>query len=137
MSVFRDSAQAAEFLGGFFREETAKAGHYFAGSGVIIAYTLTDPALRLVMDASVSAEPGRAFAFYINDDAAPAPGVEFFMDADTFDKVYSGEVQPMALMMSGKVKAKGDVTIAMRLLPAMAAAIPHYKAYRAAHPLSS
>jgi len=131
--MFRDSAHAAEFIGGFFREEAAKAGNYFAGSGVIIGYTLTDPALRLVMDASVTPEPGRAFAFYIDDAKAPAPAVEFFMDADTFDKVYSGEAQPMALMMTGKVKSKGDVTVAMRLLPAMGAAIPHYKAYREAH----
>jgi hypothetical protein len=133
MSSFRDSAHAAEILGGFLRDEAKKEGNYFAGSGVIMAYTLNDPAMRMVLDASVKPEPGRAFDVYVDDASAPAPAVEFFLDADTFDKLYRGEVQPMALMMTGKVKAKGDVTVAMRLLPAMASAIPHYKKYRETH----
>jgi SCP-2 sterol transfer family len=133
MSEFRDSAHAADILGGFLQSEAAKDGNFFAGSGVIMAYSLTDPALRMVLDASVAPEPGRAFDVYIDDPKAPEPAVEFFLDADTYDKLYRGEVQPMALMMTGKVKAKGDVTVAMRLLPAMASAIPHYKAYRETH----
>lgn len=133
MSVFRDSAHAAEFLGGFFRAEAETGGKFFSGSGVIIAYTLTDPSLRIVLDASVTPESGHAYDTYVDDPKAPAPAIEFFMDADTFHKVYLGEAQPMALMMSGKVKSKGDVTAAMRLLPAMGAAIPHYKTYTETH----
>ena len=133
MSVFRDGAHAADFLGGFLREESTKPGHFFAGSGVIIGYTLSDPALRIVMDASVKPEPGRAFAVYVDDPKAPKPAVEFFMDADTFDQMYRGEAQPMQLMTSGRVKSEGDVAAAMRLLPAMAAGIPHYKKYCEMH----
>jgi len=133
MSVFRDSAHAKEIIGGFLRDEATKEGNFFAGSGVIMAYSLSDPALRIVLDASVKPEPGRAFAVYVDDASAPAPAVEFSLDADTFDQLYRGEAQPMALMMTGKVKAKGDVTAAMRLLPAMGAAIPHYKKYRDTH----
>ena len=133
MSVFRDSAHAAEIIGGFLRDEATKEGNFFAGSGVIMGYVLSDPALRIVLDASVAPEPGRAFAVYIDDPKAPEPAVEFSMSADIYDQLYRGDAQPMALMMTGKVKAKGDVTSAMRLLPAMAAAIPHYKAYRQNH----
>ena len=133
MGVFRDSAHAAEIIGGFLRDEASKEGNFFAGSGVVIGYTLADPALRVVLDASIPPEKGRAFDVYIDDAKAPNPAVEFFLDADTYDRLYRGEGQPMALMMTGKVKAKGDVTAAMRLLPAMAAAIPHYKKYRETH----
>jgi len=134
MSVFRDSAHAADVLGGFLRSEAAREENFFAGSGVIIAYTLSEPALRIVLDASAAPTPGHAFDVYVDDPKAPQPAVEFFLDAETYDKLYRGEVQPMALMMSGKAKAKGDVAVAMRLLPAIGAAIPHYKAYREAHP---
>jgi hypothetical protein len=132
MSVFRDAAHAADFIGGFFREEAATGGKFFAGSGLINAYTLTDLDLRVVLDASVPPEPGRTFGVYVNDPSAPEPAVEFLMDSETFDKLYRGEAQPMALLMTGKVKSKGNVTAAMKLLPALGAVIPHYKAYAAA-----
>ncbi len=133
MSAFRDSAHLRDVLGGFFRQEAATDDHIFAGSGVIIAYRLKNPDVLLVLDASITPTPGKAFETYVDDPAAPSAQVEIGMDADTFDQLYRGQVQAMALMMTGKAKAKGDITIAMRLLPAMARVIPHYKAYRESH----
>ncbi len=133
MSVFRDSNHAAEVLGGFFRQESAEDDKMFAGSGMVIAYDIRDPDVRLVLDARKKPEPGSAYDLYVNDAAAPAPLVEITMDAETFDKLYRGEAQAMMLMMSGKAKAKGDITAAMRMLPAMARVIPHYKKYRETH----
>lgn len=130
MAAFRDSADARTVLGTFFRGEAASGDPYFAGSGVIIGYNLSDPSVRIVLDASKPPTPEKAFDVYVDDASAPNPQVEFFTDADTFDRLYKGELQPMALMMTGKVKAKGDVTVAMRLLPAMARVIPRYKKYR-------
>lgn len=133
MSAFRDSAHAREVVGGFFRQEAAVDDHIFAGSGVIIAYTLRNPDARIILDASVKPAPGKAFDVYVDDPNAPEPQVDILMDADTFDELYRGQAQAMALMMTGKAKAKGDITIAMRLLPAMARVIPHYKTYRETH----
>ncbi|MDE2482302.1 MAG: SCP2 sterol-binding domain-containing protein [bacterium] len=133
MSAFRDSAHLRDVIGGFFRQEAAVDDHMFAGSGVIIAYKLREPDVRFVLDASVKPAPGRAFEIYLDDPQAPEAQVEISMDADTFDQLYRGQVQAMALMMTGKAKAKGDITIAMRMLPAMARVIPHYKTYRETH----
>jgi hypothetical protein len=133
MSVFRDRADAAEFIGGFFREEAVSGGKFFAGTGVITAYVLSDPDLRIVLDASVTPEPGRAFAVYVDDPTAPAAHVDLIMSADTFDALYGGEAQAVGLLMSGKVKSQGDLTAAMRLLPALGTVIPHYKAYAEKH----
>ena len=133
MSVFRDSKHAAEFLGGFFREEATSGGKFFAGSGVSTAYVLSDPALRIVLDATVTPQPGRQFAVHVDDPNAPEPTAEFFMDADTFDKLYRGEAQAMALLAMGKVKTKGNLAAAMKLLPALGAVVPHYKKYCAEH----
>jgi hypothetical protein len=133
MSAFESAAQAAEILGGFFRSEAADDDKMFAGSGLVIAYSLRDPQVRLVLDARKTPEPGRAYDVYVNDAQAPEPVVDIEMEADTFDKLYRGEAQAMMLMMTGKAKAKGDLSAAMRLLPAMARVIPHYKTYRATH----
>jgi len=133
MSVFRDSKHAADFIGGFFREEAVDGGKFFAGSGVIYAYVLTDLDVRVIVDASVKPQPGRKFDVYVNDPNAPAPTVEFIAESDIFNKVYRGEAQPLVLMATGKVKTKGNVADAMRTLPAMGVLIPHYKAYWEKH----
>ena len=130
MSVFKDSQEAREILGGFFRQESAEDDHIFAGSGMIVGYDLHDPDIHLILDASKPPLPGKAYEVYIDDPAAPSPIVDIIMSADDFDKLYKGETQAMALMMSGKAKAKGDITAAMRLLPAMARIIPRYKKFR-------
>jgi hypothetical protein len=132
VSALGDRNKAIEVLGGFFHQE-AQDGKGFSGSGMIVGYTLTDIDVRIVLDGSVTPEPGRTMGVYVNDPAAPEPKTEFLMDSDTFDKIMSGDSQPMMLLMSGKVKAKGDVPAAMRLLPAMARVIPHYKEYRKTH----
>lgn len=131
MAAFRDSAEARQVIGGFFEQEAANASdNLFAGTGVIIAYTLHNPELRVVLDASKAPEPGKMFGVYLDDPNAPEPKVDIAMDADTFDGLFRGELHPMQVMMTGKAKAKGDVTIAMRLLPAMARAVQNYKKYR-------
>ena len=134
MSTFKDKAHLRTFVSGFLAQESSGTENQtFAGSGVVMAYTLSDPDLRIVLDGSVAPQPGKAFGVHIDDPKAPEPAIEFFLSADTYDELYTGNAQPMALMMSGKVKSKGDVAIAMRLLPAMARAIPHYKKYREEH----
>jgi hypothetical protein len=133
MTAFRDAAHARDVLGGFFRQEALEDDHLFAGSGLIIGYDLRDPAVHVILDASKPPQPGKAYDVYIDDPSAPAPVVDIGMSADDFDKLYKGELQAMAMMMTGKAKAKGDVTAAMRLLPAMARVIPHYKKYRESH----
>jgi hypothetical protein len=133
MATFRDSAHAADFIGSFFRDEAVSGGKFFAGTGIIYAYVLTDLGVTVIIDASVKPQPGHNFNVFVNDPNAPKPTVEFIATADDFDRVYRGEAQPMALMMTGKIKTKGDVVAAMRTLPAMGVLIPHYKAYCAAH----
>lgn len=136
MSVFRDKAHAVEVIGGFLSLMQQGTGEQalLAGSGALMAYTLTDPDLRIVIDASVEPKPGHGFDVYIDDPKAPTPHVEFFLSADTYDALYRGEAQPMALMMSGKVRAEGNVAEAMRLLPSMGRAVQHYKKWRELKP---
>lgn len=130
MSAFQSTQEAREVLGGFFRQEAAEDDRIFAGSGFIIGYRLHEPDVVVILDASQPPQPGKAYDVYVDDPNAPEPKIEIILSADDFDKLYKGEAQPMGLMMSGRAKAKGDVTAAMRLLPAMAHAIPRYKKFR-------
>jgi hypothetical protein len=134
MPAFQDSAHATEILGGFFRSEASlDVDKIFAGSGIVLRYKMSDLDVTIVLDARSPATPGHAFDVYVNDPNAPAPTTDFLFDSDTFDQLYKGEVKAMSLMTGGKVKARGDLAAAMRMLPAMAHAIQRYKAYRASH----
>lgn len=130
MAAFRDTQEAREVLGGFFRQEAADENHSFAGSGLVIGWNLHDPSVHLILDSTKPAQPGKAFDVYVDDPHAPAPTVDISISADDFDKLYKGEIQPMSLVMTGKAKATGDYTQAMRLLPTLASHIPRYKKYR-------
>jgi putative sterol carrier protein len=99
----------------------------------VIAFQLHKPDMRIVFDAREAPVPGRSYKYTINDPSAPEPVAEFTMDAEIFDKVYSGEAQAIGLMMMGKVKTKGNVPAAMKLLPVVSRAIPKYKKYRQTH----
>jgi hypothetical protein len=133
MPAFSSAQHATDVIASFLRQEAKTDDKIFAGSGMIVAYNIVDVNLRIVLDGRRKPEPGHAYDVFVNDPSAPDAKTDFTMDAETFDKLYRGESQAMMLMMTGKVKAKGDITAAMRLLPAMIRTIPHYKAYRAAH----
>src|SRR5271163_3514180 len=110
MTAFRDENHIAEVIGGFFRQRAQGGDSMFTGSGLVIAYTLKEPYLRLVLDGSVKPQPGKAFEVYVNDANAPKPNVELFMRADTYDALLRGEMKAMELMSNGRAKAEGDLT---------------------------
>ena len=133
MPAFTDTDQLAATLRGFFTQFASENDGTFSGSGVVAAFTLSNPTARVVLDGSTAATDAQFFGVHVNDDGAPNPQVELFTDADTFDLLLRGEAQVMTLMMTGKLKSKGDVTKAMALMPAMSKAVPMYAAYRREH----
>ncbi|MHB8462606.1 MAG: SCP2 sterol-binding domain-containing protein [Vulcanimicrobiaceae bacterium] len=138
MKSLGSSADAARILGGFFREQSARlaqsnALQIFSGSGFVVAYELTDPSLRIVLDGSVAPTAQEAFGTYINDPQAPLPDVTFSMSSEQFDGIYSGELQLLSLVTSGRAVITGNRAAGMRLLPAVIRLIPFYKRYREVH----
>jgi hypothetical protein len=133
MSAFRDDKHVSDVLGGFFRERALSEDPVFTQSGAIIAYTTKEPHVRIVLDASKTPKPGTFFTVYVNDANAPAPNVELFMRADTLDALLRGDMKPMELVAQGRAKAEGDLSLAMRLMPAMVRNIPIYRKFRETH----
>ena len=135
MGAFRDSKHAADTIGGFFREMATIQAEttQFGGSGLVLAYSLKDPDLRLVLDARAKPVPGKIYEVFVDDPNAPQPVTEFTLLADDFDKLYKGELEALSMLSKGTLKAEGDVGLAMRLLPAQLRSIPLYKKYRETH----
>ncbi len=134
MSAFANAQDLRDTYAGFMKDVADhEISGGLAGSGVIIGYDLHDPDVKIVLDASVTPTPERRFGVHIDDPNAPEPKVNFSMSGDTFDELHKGELQAMAALMTGKIKASGDVTGAMRTLPALFRAVPIYKSYREKH----
>ncbi|MBV8116550.1 MAG: SCP2 sterol-binding domain-containing protein [Candidatus Eremiobacteraeota bacterium] len=133
MPAFQNQQHARDILRGFFQQEAGEDDKIFAGSGLIVGYDLRDPDVHVILDASKPPQAGKSYDVYVDDAGAPSPTVDFTLSADDFDKLYKGEIQVMGLVMTGRAKAKGDMTAAMRLLPALARVIPRYRKYRETH----
>lgn len=138
MQPFATSDEAIRILGGFFREQSERLAHsnalqIFSGSGYVVAYELTEPSLRIVLDGSIAPTALNAFGLHINDPEAPLPDVTFLFTCEQFDGIYSGQLQLLSLVTSGHAIIQGNRAAGMRLLPAVIRLIPFYKRYRTDH----
>lgn len=67
-------------------------------------------------------DDGVAFYAAVNEGACTVeggehdePSVTLMMDSQTYEEVLSGETNGMQAFMSGRIKAEGDIMLAMRL----------------------
>ena len=51
----------------------------------------------------------------IEEGANDSPNVTIIMDAEDFEKMLSGELNATSAFMAGKLKVKGDMSLAMKL----------------------
>lgn len=56
-------------------------------------------------------------AFTYGEGTTENPRMTLITDSDNFVQMMRGEVDPMKLFMMGKIKVKGDTSVAMKLLP--------------------
>ena len=133
MSRFKDEQQAAKIIDGFLTELAKEDDKILAGSGYVISFILHKPDMRIIFDAREAPREGFGYKYILNPADPPESLAEFEMDAENFDKVYMGEAQAVTMLMTGKVKSRGNVTTALRLLPVISHAIPKYKKYREEH----
>jgi hypothetical protein len=119
MPVFANSEELRDMFGGFEREVVKHELVGFSGTGLVLAYTVFDPAARFVLDAREPATPGCAYKMFIDDHNAPEATVDILLSGDTLDSMYKGELNIMDATAKKQIKSRGDRLVAL------------YKAYRA------
>lgn len=72
----------------------------------VIQYETSEPVYHVVQSGAVEAHVGQA----------PAPDVSIKISDDNLDKLLRGELNPMTAMFTGKLKVKGNVGLAQRLI---------------------
>ena len=130
MATFSSADDLKRVFGGFLGEMAASDDGVFGGTGLVVAFATSDPSARFVIDGRETPQPGKRFAYYVDDTNAPEPDVEFSASADTFDALFKGEAQVMMLAMTGRVKVRGDMGKAMTLAPALSGIVARYRSYR-------
>jgi hypothetical protein len=131
MATFTSSQELRELFTTFMESVVKMDLRGFSGTGVVIAYDVSDPPARFVLDAREPSRPGKSFAYYVDDPNAPAPTVEIHLSATTLDRMYSGDLNVTVAAAQGRIKATGDRMAALRMLPVMFRTMNHYKAARA------
>lgn len=72
----------------------------------VIQYETSEPVYHVVQAGGVQAHEGQA----------PAPDVSIKISDDNLDKLLRGELNPMTAMFMGKLKVRGNVGLAQRLI---------------------
>jgi hypothetical protein len=121
MAVFKDAADVDAHIGQIFRDAVSdpRLGPRFAESGVVLRVTCTGPACSMTADLPNS-------KVYFDDDSAPAPNVEMFMEADVAHRFWLGQVNIAAALARGEMRAKGPIPRILKMVPLARTVFPRY-----------
>lgn len=115
MGAFRDTAHLYKVVGGLFDRVKAdpEVARKLLGGRLVVKFLYRDPEGEVTVDLT-----GPEIAY----DLGPSkrrPDVEIRSSADTAHTFWSGKLNVPIAMATGKVKAKGSMTKALALLPAL------------------
>lgn len=115
MGAFRDTAHLYKVIGGLFDRVKADpaAAKKLLGGGLVIKFLYRDPAGEVTVDLT-----GAEIAYDLGASKRKAD-VEISSSSDTAHAFWSGKLNVPIAMATGKVKAKGSMTKAFALLPAL------------------
>lgn len=127
MGVYRDADHMMAILADVFeRTKETEAARGLRQIQMIVAYIYHNPEVTVLMDGRSPAPEGESITVKFND-LNPAPDVSFELSADVGHQFWKGKLNVPIALARGQIKAKGQITKALKLLPLLP---PLYQAYR-------
>ncbi len=127
MTIYKDAGQLYQCIGGML--EKAKAdenmGKKIRKEAITIRFIYQDLDAQITVDACSPAEIGEYTVYCGECDVKPE--LEMTMKSDVAHNFWLGKVNLMAALTRGQIIAKGPVTKALKLLPAIK---PTYNIYK-------
>jgi pyruvate formate-lyase/glycerol dehydratase family glycyl radical enzyme len=123
---YRDPEQAAEFALGYFHRLRADADilKTWLGLRALIQVQITQPDVAVHVDTrdgvTMAITPGRALE---------TPALTLTLSADTFHRIYAGEMNVFLAFATRKIKTKGNVALIMKTTWTLPQAIGIYRRY--------
>ena len=128
MGKFASSEEWGNLILGFMKRlaDTPEIATKLAASKMSVRYNYTDPEFVLFVDLTagsvdqIEIRPG---------DTDSEADLELTMSADDAHRYWSGKLNPMVAMTTGKIKAKGAIGKSLKLQPVMKPAHALYQSY--------
>jgi formate C-acetyltransferase len=123
---YRDPGEAAEFALGYFRRLRADPDirRTWLGLRSVIQVNIAKPGIRVYVDTrdgqTMRITPGVA---------SDPPGLTLSLSADTFHRIYAGEMNVFMAFATRKIKTKGNVALIMKTTWTLPQAIQIYRRY--------
>jgi hypothetical protein len=128
MPYFKDQAEMQEIQRVFFESVASdpEVGPQLREAGLVIRFEVHDPAGSVTLDSRGTAGEGRYFVIAFGDNDLQ-PDITLTSSADLSHELWQGRVNIVSALFSGKVKAAGNVSQAMKFVPALKPIADIYK----------
>ncbi len=125
-AFFHHSSEIYDVLGGFYHSLLADPllRRKLLDSGLSVQFVYEDPAAVITLDAS-GAEP----KLYLGDQYQGTPDVTMTMKAEFAHQFWQGHENIVSALARRKVKSRGKVPKAVKLLPVLEPTYPMYRQY--------
>ncbi len=128
MPYFKDQKEMQEIQLAFFERVASdpQVGPQLREAGLVIRFQVHDPAGSVTLDCRGEAGEGRYFITAFGDIDLQ-PDITLTSSADLSHEFWQGRVNIVNALFSGKVKAAGNVSQAMKFIPALKPIADIYK----------
>src|SRR4030042_1128872 len=120
MPYFKNQKEMVDIQRVFFDKVASdpEIGPKLRASNLIIRFVSHDPAGVVTIDCRGAAGEGKHFTTTFGEGELP-PGITRTISADLGHEFWLGRANIINALFTGKAKAAGDVTLAMKIIPAL------------------
>ncbi len=128
MPYFKDQKEMLDIQRAFFDKVASdeEVGPQLREAGLILRFQFLDPSGSVTIDGRGEAGQGRHFVVAYGENDL-RPDITLTGSADLIHELWQGRVNIVNALFTGKVKAAGDVSQAMKFVPALKPIAAIYK----------
>jgi hypothetical protein len=128
MPYFKDEKDLVDVQRVFFDKLASdpETGSEIRASNLILRFVSRDPAGVVTIDCRGAAGEGKYFGVIFGESSL-SPDITLTTSADLGHEFWLGKANMINALFSGKAKASGDVTLAMKFLPSLKRIAAVYK----------
>jgi hypothetical protein len=128
MPYFKDQKEMEDIQGTFFEKVASdpEVGPKLRAAGLVIRFQVHDPIGSVTIDCRGETGEGRYLTATFGESEL-RPDITLTSSADLSHELWLGKINVVNALFTGKVKASGDVSQAMKIVPALTPIADIYK----------
>jgi hypothetical protein len=128
MPYFKDQKEMEDIQSAFFEKVASdpEVGPKLRAAGLVIRFQVHDPIGTVTIDCRGETREGRYLTAAFGESEI-RPDITLTSSADLSHELWLGKINVINALFTGKVKASGDVSQAMKIVPALTPIAGIYK----------